>query len=332
MLRKLIVSAVVFFTSLPAFSQVTDSLASVSSADYTAPKQYVVGGVTISGLKFLDAQTLINLFGLDEGETIMVPGDDVTRGIKKLWKQGLFSNINVSIVRFKGDTAYFNIDLVERARVSKIFYTGLKKSEQDALKEKLTLKIGDQLTPYLLSTAEGTIKKYFAEKGYRNIAVDILQANDTVISNGVRVTFQVDRKKKVKISNIDFEGNVAISDGKLRRAMKKTHRKDLNFFKSAKFVESNYEDDKEKIITYYNEKGYRDARILSDSVYAVNPKRVGIVIKIEEGPKYYFRNITWVGNTKYPSEFLSAVLKIKKGDVYDKTLLDKRLLQDDNSV
>lgn len=332
MLRKLIVSAVVFFTSLPAFSQVTDSLASVSSADYTAPKQYVVGGVTISGLKFLDAQTLINLFGLDEGETVMVPGDEVTRGIKKLWKQGLFSNINVSIVRFKGDTAYFNIDLVERARVSKIFYTGLKKSEQDALKDKLTLKIGDQLTPYLLSTAEGTIKKYFTEKGYRNITVDVLQANDTVISNGVRVTFQVDRKKKVKISNIDFEGNVAIPDSKLRRAMKKTHRKDLDFFKSAKFVESNYEDDKEKIITYYNEKGYRDARILSDSVYAVNPKRVGIVIKVEEGPKYYFRNITWVGNTKYPSAFLSAVLKIKKGDVYDKTLLDKRLLQDDNSV
>lgn len=332
MLRKFIVSAVVLFSFLPSFSQVADSLASIPPVDYTTPKQYVVGGVTISGLKFLDAQTLINLFGLDEGETVMVPGDDVTNGVKKLWKQGLFSDINVSIVRVKGDTAYFNIDLVERARVSKIFFTGVKKSEQNELKEKLTLKIGDQLTDYLLSTAKGTIKKFYAEKGYRNVSVNILQANDTVISNGVRVTFEVDRKKKVKISNIDFEGNVAISDGKLRRAMKKTHRKDLNIFKSAKFVASNFEDDKENVIKYYNEKGYRDARILSDSIYVVNPKRVGIVIKVEEGPKYYFRNITWVGNTKYPSEFLSAVLKIKKGDVYDKTLLDKRLLQDDNSV
>jgi len=332
MLRTTILTAILLIISLSAFSQGSDSTSFKTDIDYAAPQKYVVGGVTITGLRFLDAQTLVNLFGIDEGETIMVPGDAISKGIKKLWKQGLFSNINVSIVKVVGDTAFFNIDLVERPRVSKIFYTGVKKSEQESLKEKMTLRVGDQLTEYLLSNGSNTIKKFYGEKGYRNVTVDVVQVNDTVIANGVRVTFEVDRKKKVKIRDINIEGNIAVSDGKLRRSMKKTHRKDLNIFKSAKFVASTYEEDKENIITYYNEKGYRDAKIISDSIYIVNPKRIGITITVVEGPKYYFRNIAWVGNTKYPSEFLSAVLKIKKGDVYDKILLDKRLSIDENSV
>ncbi len=332
MFRTTILSAILLIFSLSTFSQGSDSLSIKKDMDYATPQKYIVGGVTITGLRFLDAQTLVNLFGVDEGETIMVPGDAISKGIKKLWKQGLFSDINVVVVKVVGDTAFFNIDLVERPRVSNIAYTGVKKSEQESLKEKMTLRVGDQLTEYLLSNASNTIKKFYGEKGYRNVSIALDQANDTVIANGVRVTFNVDRKKKVKISEINIDGNVAISDGKLRRKMKKTHRKDWNIFKSAKFVAASYEDDKENIITYYNEKGYRDAKIVSDSIYNVNEKRIGINIKVYEGPKYYFRNISWVGNTKYPAEFLSAVLKMKKGDVYDKTLLEKRLSTDENSV
>lgn len=332
MLRKTILSAILLIVSLSTYAQEKDSSSFKNGIDFTAPKQYVVGGVKITGLRFLDPQTLVNLFGVDEGKTITIPGDAISKGIKKLWKQGLFSDINVSIVKQVGDTAFLNIDLVERPRVSKIAYNGVKKSEQESLKEKLTLRVGDQLTEYLLSNASNTIKKFYGEKGFRNVAVDIVQINDTVVTNGVRVTFNVDRKKKVKISDITFDGNVAITDGKLRRAMKKTHRKDFNIFKSAKFVASSYDEDKLKVIDYYNEKGYRDAKIISDSIYTVNDKRIGITIKVEEGPKYYFRNIVWVGNTKYPSEFLAAILKIKKGDVYDKSLLEKRLSTDENSV
>lgn len=332
MLRTTILSAILLIISLSAFAQGQDSLSFKGDIDYTTPQKYVVGGVKISGLKFLDPQTLVNLFGVDEGETITIPGDAISKGIKKLWKQGLFSDINVVIEKMVGDTAFINIDLVERPRVSKISYSGVKKSEQESLKEKMTLRVGDQLTEYLLSNGTNTIKKFYGEKGYRNTTVAVAQVNDTVIANGVRVTFEVDKKKKVKISDITFDGNIEISDRKLRGSMKKTHRKDINIFKSAKFVASNYEDDKENVITYYNEKGYRDAKIISDSIYVVNDKRIGIVIKVEEGSKYYFRNITWVGNTKYPSEYLSAVMKISKGDVYDKVLLEKRLSIDENSI
>lgn len=332
MLHKTILSAILLIVSLSTYAQEKDSSSFKNGIDFATPKQYVVGGVKITGLRFLDPQTLVNLFGVDEGKTITIPGDAISKGIKKLWKQGLFSDINVSVVKQVGDTAFLNIDLVERPRVSKIAYNGVKKSEQESLKEKLTLRVGDQLTEYLLSNAATTIKKFYGEKGFRNVVVDIVQSNDTVVANGVRVTFNVDRLKKVKISDITFEGNIAIPDGKLRRAMKKTHRKDLNIFKSAKFVASSYDEDKVKVIDYYNEKGYRDAKIISDSIYTVNDKRIGITIKVEEGPKYYFRNIVWVGNTKYPSEFLAAILKINKGDVYDKSLLEKRLSTDENSV
>jgi outer membrane protein insertion porin family len=332
MLRTTILSAILLIISLSAFAQGQDSLSFKKDIDYTAPQKYVVGGVNISGLKFLDAQTLVNLFGVDKGESVMIPGDAISKGIKKLWKQGLFSDINVTIEKVVADTVNINIDLVERPRVSKIFYEGVKKSEQESLKEKMTLRVGDQLTEYLLSNGTNTIKKFYGEKGYRNAAVNVVQVNDTVIANGVRVTFEVDKKKKVKISDITFDGNIEVSDRKLRGAMKKTHRKDINIFKSAKFVAGNYEEDKENVITYYNEKGYRDAKVISDSIYVVNDKRIGLVIKVHEGPRYYFRNITWVGNTKYPSDFLSAVMKIKKGDVYDKGLLEKRLSTDENSV
>lgn len=300
--------------------------------DYSAPKKYCIKEITVSGIKFLEPSVLISVSGLAVGDTITLPGDDITKPIRKLWDQGLFSDIKFSATKVEGDNVYLDLYLQERSRMSSINFKGIRKGDTDDLKEKLKLRAGSQITESILENSVRIIKKHFSDKGFLNTQVDVLQNNDTVISNGVKVTFDIKKNKKIKIKDITFDGNVAFKDSRLRRSLKKTHRRDFNIFKSAKFVQPDYEEDKHNLIAFYNEHGYRDAKIIQDSIYPVNPKRIAINIKVSEGHQYHIRNISWLGNTKLPAEVLSNVLSMKKGDVYDKSLLEKRLFTDESSI
>jgi outer membrane protein insertion porin family len=299
---------------------------------YSSPKKYCIKDITVSGVKFLDPTVLISVSGLSVNDTISVPGDDISKPIKKLWSQGLFSDVKISATKVEGEDIYLDIYLQERPRISAFTFTGVRKGEINDLKELVKLRAGGQITESILENTARIIKKHYRSKGYLNAQVDVIQQNDTVIANGVRLTFDVKKNGKVKIGEITFDGNTAFSDARLRRALKKTHRRDWNIFKSAKFIEADYEEDHGNLIAFYNEHGYRDAKFLRDSIYVINEKRIGIHIFLYEGNQYHIRNISWIGNTKFPSEALTYQLGMKKGDVYDKTLLEKRLFTEENSI
>ncbi|MHC1702664.1 MAG: outer membrane protein assembly factor BamA [Tenuifilaceae bacterium] len=299
---------------------------------YTTPQKYFIKDITISGVKFLDPIVLVSVSGLSVGDSITIPGDDITKPIRKLWSQGLFSDVKISASKVEGENIYLDIYLQERPRISSINFEGIRKGEIDDLKELLKLRAGGQITESILENSVRLIKKHYRSKGFLNTSIDVLQANDTTYANGVKITFDIKKNDKVKISDITFEGNEKYSATRLRRAMKKTHRRDYNIFKASKFVESDYDDDKIGLITFYNEHGYRDAKVISDSIFNVNEKRIGIHIKLVEGPQYHIRNIYWLGNTKLNSDALTAYLGMKKGDVYDKSMLEKRLFSDETSI
>ncbi len=322
----------IFVIALQLFLAASFSYSQQPTFSYSNPEGFSIKGITVSGIKFLDPNVIISLSNLSLGDTISIPGEDITKAIKKLWDQGLFSDVNISATRIEGNDIYLDIYLQELPRISALDIIGVKKSDVKDIKELISLRIGSQATDNVLDNAVRHIKKHYRSKGYLNASVEIEQVNDTMISNGVRITFNIDRKNKVKIKSITFEGNNAYSDARLRRAMKKTKRRDWNIFKASKLIESDFDDDKLKIIEFYNEHGYRDARIIRDSIFVVNQKRIGIHFVIDEGRQYFYRNIAWVGNSKLPDEALNEVLGIKPGDVYDKTLLEKRLFTDENSI
>ncbi|MDP4186930.1 MAG: outer membrane protein assembly factor BamA [Bacteroidota bacterium] len=313
------------------FSQTAFSLPD-SIMDYSSPKEYEIADITISGVKFLDNNILINLSGLRKGQKISVPGDAITKTIQKYWNQGLFSDVKIRATKIVGNKIYLDIYLKERPRLGRLEVTGIKKSDKDDLIDKLKLKTGTQVTDNLLNNTVLAIKRHFTEKGFFNVKTTITQQMDTLSQNRVDLNIHVDKNSKVKIQEIVFFGNQAFSTKKLRHKMKKTKQKTWNFFVGSKLVEKLYKEDKEKLIKFYNENGYRDARILNDSIAVVSGNRIKLFIWLEEGRKYYFRKITWVGNTKYPAEVLNQVLGIKKGDVFDQSLLDKRLQQDEDAV
>ncbi|NOZ47253.1 MAG: BamA/TamA family outer membrane protein, partial [Chlorobi bacterium] len=238
-----------------------------------------------------------------------------------------------SATKIIGDKIFFDIYLLERPRLSGFSFTGVSKSEADDLREEIKLIKGSQVTDNIIINTKNTIKKFYVDKGYLKTFVSIQQDEDTAYVNKVVLQINVHKNERVKINDIIFEGDSVLKENKLWRAMKETKRKKwYNLFKPSKLIDKKYEDDKKKIIEKYNELGYRDARILDDSIYFNDDKTINIVIKISEGPKYYFRNITWVGNSKYSSDALSQVLNIKKGDVFDQSVLDKRLLVDEDAV
>lgn len=330
--RKSIVVIILLILSSNLFSQETIN-PKLSSIDYANPQKYEIGGITISGVKYLDHNALIHLSGLKIGSVISVPGDEITDAIKKLWKQGLFSDIKISVTKIISNKVFFDINLKERPRLSKFSFVGVSKGEASDLRDEMKLIRGSQVTDNVVNNTINTIKKFYINKGFLNTQVNITQKEDTLIGNSVILTIKVNKNRKVKIHSITFEGNKVLSNGKLKRAMKDTKEKKwYHLFKTSKFISSNYEKDKNKIISKYNENGYRDAEILSDTVFPYDAKTVQIKIKIKEGDKYYFRNINWVGNTKYSSEFLNHVLGIKKGDIYDESVLNKKLFVDENAV
>ncbi|MBP6365473.1 MAG: BamA/TamA family outer membrane protein, partial [Bacteroidales bacterium] len=296
--------------------------------DYNSPKEYVIGGLEVSGIQYLGKDQILSLTGLSVGDKITIPGEDISAIIKRIYMQRYFSDVSVHIDSVITDTAYIRFDLLERPRVSRWEFEGIKSGEKSDLNEKLKLRRGSELSEYLIGSTSEIIRKFYIEKGFLQTEVNVVQEQDTLIRNAVKVTFKVDRKSKVKIKKISFEGNENVKGSKLASAMKKTKdMRILNFFNSKKFNEKEYPNDKRLLLQAYGERGYRDARIVKDSMYYIEDGRLGIHFVIDEGKRYYFRDITWTGNSIYSSEQLNSVLKIKSGDIYDVVSMEKRLFE-----
>ncbi len=313
---------------LTAFGQEVGTSVGPVEIDYDQPKTYIVGGVMVEGNHHFGEQQIISLTGLQKGMTLTVPSDDVSSIVKRLWLQRYFEDVALEIdhVNEAADSAWFKIVIKERPRVSSWLFTGVKKSEEKDLRERLRLRRGGEFSEYVATTSVGIIKKYYSEKGFLNCDVDVQTQKDTIIKNAIRVNFAVNKGDKVRIRDINFEGNDGVSDFKLARSMKKTKAKKIyNFFNSKKFNEKEYPTDKLNLISKFNEAGYRDARIIKDSIYYVEPGRLGIDFKFDQGKKYYFRDITWTGNSVHSSDQLNSILQIKKGDPYDVVTMEKRL-------
>jgi len=293
--------------------------------DYMTVEDYIIGGVTVTGVRFLDTNALIGISGLRVGQSVAIPGDAITTAVKKLWQQGLFSDVRITIAKVSSDTAFIDINLQERPRISSVKFNGLKTSETTDLNKKINLPIGSQVTDFLLNTAEKIIKDHFIEKGFLNTQVTFVQKDDPDQPNNVILSINVDKKEKVKIADITFVGNEFFKTSKLRSKLKSTKIKNINFFRASKFITEKFNEDKQKLTVFYNDNGFKDFTIISDSLYIVSENRVGLMIKIDEGKQYFLRNVDWVGNSVYRKEDLKKVFNVEKGTVYNQSLIDDRL-------
>lgn len=330
-MNKLVFSFLLLLSMyMPVFAQTILGGENIT-IDYTKPKEYVIGGVTIKGTQFLDENVLINLSGLIVGDSIEVPGDKTSDAIKNLWKQGLFVDAKVIASKIQGDQIFFEIHLTERPRLSRFSFKGVTKSEADKIREEIGLEHDKVITDNLLTTTKNKVKTFYIDKGYFDTDVQIREKKDSAFINKDILEIVVDKKQKYHIRSIKFSGNKALTEGQLLAAMKDTKQKTwFKIFTSGKFDEEKFNDDKLKIVAKYNEKGFRDARVISDSVYRKGDNSLYINIKLEEGNKYYFRNINWVGNVKHTSQELNSILNIKKGDTYDQMVLDQRLFMSES--
>jgi len=337
----------------------------LSKISYEAPTEYIIGGIQVEGADNLDKSVIIMLSDIEVGERIKIPGDVITAAIRKLWDQGLFDNISIVASDIKGNKIFLKIILHERPRLSKFSFVGIRKAEADDIREQINLTRGDVVTDYLVIRTKNIINDFYAEKGFLNSEVNITEKPDKRNENFVDLTINIKKNNKVKIKEINVYGVKHLSAEAIKGSMKETKArgsftpldslgpylinittdvilfkyKDIqertvkyfkdhfkvNIFKGSKFIESNYEEDLASIIAKYNKKGYRDAHIVSDSIYKIGKENIGIDITIDEGNKYYFRNINWVGNTVYSSLFLSTILGIQYGDVYNLELLETNL-------
>jgi outer membrane protein insertion porin family len=338
--------------------------------DYNAPKDFIIGGITVSGVKYLDANVLVMLSGLTVGDNIKIPGDKISQSIRKLWDQGLFEDIKISISSIVDNQVFLDIRLKERPRLAKFQFNGIKKSDADDIREKIRLVKGDYVTDNMIMKTKNIILKFYMDKGYLNTEVDILQRKDSATANEVTLIINIDKNEKVKVLTINLHGNKDLSSEIIKSSLKKTKEKSIfnpmndldkvvyksaettakmdfveianvfgehaneniriRIFKSSKFIDEEYQADKLNLISKYNSLGYRDARIIKDSISKNPDNTINIDLWIEEGPKYYVRNISWVGNTKYSSSFLDRILKIQKGDVYDQEAIETALTYNPN--
>ena len=305
------------------------------------PRTLTLAGLNVSGAEGYEDYMLTGISGLTIGQTITLPGNEITEAVKHYWKYGLFSDVSISADSIVGgNKVYLHIFLRLRPRVSTINYIGLKKSERTDMEEKLGLLKGAQITPNMIDRAKILAKKYFDDKGFKNADIQINQRDDVSNKNQVILDVIIDKKQKMRVRRIILEGNKDLSNLKIKGglfrkgAFSKTHEagKLSTFLKAKKFTPERWKTDKQNLIDKYNEYGYRDATIIEDSVWNADDKHVNIYLKIDEGKKYYLRNITWVGNTIYPSDYLAQVLGMKKGDVYNQKLMNKRLTEDDDAV
>ncbi len=330
--------ALVFLGSAQLLQAQTDSISipydELEVLDYSNPKEYVIQDVTISGIKYIQKEVLLSLSGLKAGNTITLPGDDVTRVLNKFWEQGLFSDIKIAATRIEGNKVWLDIYMLERPRMLRFTINGVSKTESQDLQEKINLRSGQQVTDDILDNTKRIIRDHFIDKGFLDTEVSISQELDSVRVNMVELVIDVDKNDRIKIDEIFFTGNKVFPDKRLRRVMKNTKKVNLNIFKASKLIAEKLKEDKASLMEFYNENGYRDAKILSDSVeiLADEENRVNLYINLYEGDQYYFGDIEWIGNTKYPSEYLNAVLGIEKGDIFDQTVFEERLFIDEDAV
>ena len=358
-----------FRNSTFAQIQIGDDL---SEIDYTHPTDYEIGGIVVDGAKYVDASMLSLIAGLRVGDKVTIPSDDISSAIRKIWEQGLFEDVAINATDFVGNKVFLQIVIKEKPRVSRFSFKGIKKSEADDIRNKINLSRGDIATEHLLTKTTRIIEDFYYDKGYHNVNIDIQQLADTARENYIDMVINIDKGPKVKIGKINIIGNENLADGQILAAMKDTKQRGqfdplnplgplvvntvadvLTFhplraitgveeyfydnyrpriFKASRFQEKNYEADKKHIIEKYNAKGFRDARIVSDSVYSIDDRNLGIDLVISEGNKYHYRSVNWTGNTKYTSEALSSILGIKPGDVYNKELLDKNLTYSETTL
>ena len=298
------------------------------------PRTYEIADIQVKGADNYEDYIVIGYSGLKVGDIVQVPGDDISDAAKRLWRQGLFGNVEIAIDKIAGDKAWLVINLREQPRISDVHYNGMKKGERKDIEEMLQLHKGNQITQNIVNRAKDLVKKYYAKKGFGNADVNVMLREDLSNKNEMIVDVNVDKNEKVKVHKIYIDGNEVLSDNAIQRVMKKTNEKGKlrNLFRQKKFVKNDYEDDLQRIIDKYNEKGYRDAKILKDSVVAYDDKTVDVYIDLEEGKKYYISDVTWVGNSLYPTEVLDEVLGIKPGDVYNQKLLAQRTTEDEDAV
>ena len=332
---------------LAFFAMIAGTMSSIATAQaqndtiynpkivYTGmPQKYEIAGMKVTGVDNYEDYIIIGYSGLSVGQRIDIPGDEIKAAAKRFWRQGLFSKIQIKVEKICGDKVWLEFALRQQPRISDITYNGMKKGERDEIKERLGLMKGNQFTPNIASRAERIIEKYYQDKGFKNAEVSVSQREDLSNENEVIVDINVNRNEKVKVHKIYIDGNEVLDDGKLKRVMKKTNEKNslIKIFSQKKFVPTDYETDKGLIIQKYNELGYRDARIVADSVVNFDENTVDVYLTVEEGNQYFISDIKWVGNTIYNSEVLDEVLGMKKGDVYNQKLLNKRIAEDDDAV
>lgn len=298
------------------------------------PRTYEIAGIEVTGADNYDPNNIIGYTGLRVGQKIELPGNDATAAVKRLMRQQLFAQAQLKVDKIAGDKVWLEIAIRTQPRISQVNYIGMKKGEREDLQERLQLVKGNPITPNIVNRATDIVNKYFAEKGFGNAKVTISQRPDLSEENHVIVDIIADKRDKVKVHKIYIDGNEVLTDNQLQRVMKKTNEKGklINLFRQKKFVEQDYEDDLNRIIEKYNEKGYRDAKILADSVVPYDDKTVDVYISLEEGKKYYISDIKWVGNTVYPTDWLNGILGIEPGSVYNQKLLNKRMKDDDDAV
>jgi outer membrane protein insertion porin family len=314
------------------------------------PKTYTIRSLRVTGDNYLSSTTIISLTGLGKGQSVNLPGDDITQAINKLWKERLFSDIYITLDKAENDSIDLTIHVETRPRLSRYTFNGISKSKAKKLKEDLGLQTLDILTEQYLSNLSYKIRNNYKEKGYPNCEVVFEQKQDTLFRNNSVVLFiTINKGEKVRIGEIIIDGNgenleslasnstskktlkkqkAAFSDSKLKKKLKNTkqHQK-LNFFRNSKFEKDKFEEDKQALVAYYQEKGFKDMQIVEDSIYKISDSRLGIYIKVEEGRKYYYRDIVWSGNSKHDTKKLEAILGIKKGDIYNPAILQQNLLQ-----
>ncbi|MDE6609574.1 MAG: outer membrane protein assembly factor BamA [Muribaculaceae bacterium] len=337
MLRKSYIACIfLFLGAIAAYGQQadTDTIYNPAVIFSSMPRSYEIADIQVTGNDSYEDYIVIGYSGLKIGDIVDIPGNDITTAVKRLMRQGLFAQAQIKVTKTVGNKAWLEIALRTQPRISSVRYEGVKKSEREDLQERLNLMVGNQITQNIVNRAKTIIKGYFNGKGFGNADVKIDLIDDVSAPNSAIVNIAIDKHDKVKVHKIYIDGNEVMSDNALQRVMKKTNEKGklLNLFRQKKFVESDYEDDLGRIIEKYNEKGYRDAKILADSVVPYDDKTVDVYISLEEGQKYYISDISWVGNTVYETDRLNWLLGIEPGAVYNQKLINKRLNEDEDAV
>ena len=337
-MKALLLSLFHLFTFSPLTAQ--DKIVNPDISYAGMPRSCEIGGIAVEGVEGYEDYVLAGLSGLSVGQMIDVPGSQITEAVKRYWRNGLFSKVSITADSIVGSKIYLCIHLGMRPRISSIHYNGIKKAEREDMETKLGMMRGGQLTPNMIDRAKILAKKYFDEKGYKNAEIDIVQRDDPEKQNQVILDVNIDKKAKMKVHKLIFDGNEKLKDSKIKGslfskgAFGKIHEagKFTNIFKSKKFTDERYREAKQALLDKYNELGFRDATIMEDSVSNYDDKHVDVYVKIDEGDKYFIRNITWVGNTVVTTDYLNAVLEMKKGDVYNQKHINKRLKEDEDAA